>query len=177
MNSVQRRAVEVNPAADAERVYTGMRTPAGAPVVMVSASGYGGGYLRHVQCHGAQLDWGYLGTGAADLALSLLADALGERLASPVTPAEGPQRAWRHYRDFKVAFVARWPRSGEWRITRAEIVAWVAEQERSEAAPSRWPRLMTGAAVVWTLIGLYLFAVSQVAVWFVQQVALAGLGR
>lgn len=179
MTSVQRADPAVKappPAAEPERVYVGMRSPAGAPVVMVSG-GYGGGFLRHVKCHSRQFDWGYHGAGAADLALSLLADALGEHLPSPTTPAEGPQRAWRHYQGFKIDHVAHWPRSGDWRITRSEILAWAAERERPEQRPVRWQRLLGEAAAVAVMLGLFVYAAGQVALWFAAQLAAAGVGR
>jgi len=63
-------------------------------------------------------EWGYGGSGPAQLALALLADALGDEIAQV------------QYQDFKMAVV-----SGLgvcWTITADEIRRFVAEQERKE---------------------------------------------
>ena len=57
-------------------------------------------------------EWGYGGSGPAQLALALLADALGDT-----------ELAQMHYQDFKRAFVARWGDS--WSITASEIWGFV----------------------------------------------------
>ena len=57
--------------------------------------------------------WGYRGSGPAQLALALLADALGDT-----------ELAQMHYQDFKRAFVASWGDS--WSITASEIWGFVA---------------------------------------------------
>ncbi len=58
-------------------------------------------------------EWGYGGSGPADLALSLLADALGD-----------VKKAERLYQDFKWDVVA--PLSADhWMLTEAEIHGWV----------------------------------------------------
>lgn len=56
--------------------------------------------------------WGYRGSGPAQLALALVLDATGDK-----------NRAQRVYQDFKEEFVALW--GNQWQITQAEIVVWV----------------------------------------------------
>ena len=60
--------------------------------------------------------WGYAGSGAAQLALALLADALGD-----------DARALRLHQDFKARVVMRLPR--RWTLTRSRIVAHVRQLE------------------------------------------------
>ena len=57
-------------------------------------------------------NWGYGGSGPAQLALALLYDATGDR-----------ERALRYYQDFKWQYIAGW--RNEWRITSEEILAWL----------------------------------------------------
>ena len=84
--------------------------------------------LRHIVKHSPTgFGWGYGGSGPADLALSLLADALGER------PSEqqlrwGTCRAWTLHQPFKWDVVSRWARDGVWQLTQAEILAWARGQ-------------------------------------------------
>ena len=87
--------------------------------------------LRHIRLHSPTgFEWGYGGSGPADLALSILADYLGEQEAvrrwfrplgwavqdEPVTV--------RLCQRFKRAVIADLPRKG-WRLTGAEIAAWL----------------------------------------------------
>lgn len=60
-------------------------------------------------------NWGYGGSGPAQLALGLLLDHTGD-----------PQLAQDHYQSFKSAFVAGWPDS--WELTGAQIDEWLATQ-------------------------------------------------
>jgi hypothetical protein len=69
--------------------------------------------LRHVVRHSPDgFEWGYAGSGPADLALSILSDYLDD-----------PDLVERAYQDFKWAFVALWPPEG-WRVTGEEIARW-----------------------------------------------------
>lgn len=66
-------------------------------------------------------NWGYSGSGPAQLALALLLDAVGDA-----------ELAARHYQDFKSAVVAGW---GErWDITPAEIWNWLGYDGTNAAA-------------------------------------------
>lgn len=65
-------------------------------------------------------NWGYCGSGPAQLALALLLDVLGSvNLATD------------HYQEFKRQVVARW-HGVEWSISDAEIRAWFAATLESE---------------------------------------------
>jgi hypothetical protein len=55
-------------------------------------------------------EWGYAGSGPAQLALALLADALGD-----------DERALRFHQSFKFLVVARLPKAGPWTLTSVEI--------------------------------------------------------
>lgn len=106
--------------APGERVYVGYRDAEEGPVVLVEEDGerYG---LHYIMWHSRTgIDWGYPGGKPADLALSILADALGD-----------VERALALHEAFMREVVAKWPRpldqDGEqWRITRSEVLAWAA---------------------------------------------------
>ena len=61
-------------------------------------------------------NWGYLGSGPAQLALALLLDATGDE-----------QLSLRHYQDFKFMEVANW--GEDWYISRDEILDWLDSRE------------------------------------------------
>jgi len=63
--------------------------------------------------------WGYGGSGPAQLALALLFDATTD-----------PEMALANYQEFKLAFVAEW--GDKWSITRSEILLWVEEQKKQQ---------------------------------------------
>lgn len=58
-------------------------------------------------------EWGYAGSGPAQLALAILLDFTQSR-----------DLAERYYQEFKVAYVAEWTEP-RWTISGAEIVAWL----------------------------------------------------
>ena len=63
--------------------------------------------------------WGYGGSGPAQLALALLLDATGDA-----------RKALRYYQQFKDEYVALWP--DRWEIPRGLIREWVKVQEEAE---------------------------------------------
>jgi hypothetical protein len=65
-------------------------------------------------------EWGYLGSGPAQLALAILCDYLGE-----------PQLALRFYQELKEDTVARW-KGDEWTLTEQELEEWFKEAARDE---------------------------------------------
>ena len=90
--------------------------------------------LRHVVRHSPTgFEWGYGGSGPADLALSILADYLGERQAVRrfIRPmgwmTESEPLTCRLYQQFKWHFVSRFDHQS-WRLTGAEIAAWLRSQ-------------------------------------------------
>jgi len=80
--------------------------------------------------------WGYLGSGAADLALSVLVDAVWQ--GQPPCPCVLENRSIDGacldcgtprlpYQEFKEQFVATWPEDGAWALPAAELRAWLTE--------------------------------------------------
>jgi hypothetical protein len=70
--------------------------------------------------------WGYGGSGPAQLALALLADALGDN-----------DRAIRLHQDFKFKVVACWPEGERWWITTDQIAAVVNVIEQENGQPGK----------------------------------------
>jgi len=68
---------------------------------------------RQLRDHSTDFEWGYPGSGPAQLALALIFDATGDRELS----------LWYH-QPFKEAFVQRWGNS--WQIRASEIIRWVS---------------------------------------------------
>lgn len=71
-----------------------------------------------IRDHSVVFEWGYLGSGPAQLALALLLDALSD-----------PETAKKYYYDFKFNVVSRFKKD-EWEITGEEIREWL---ERTKA--------------------------------------------
>jgi len=72
--------------------------------------------LRHIVYHSPTgMEWGYGGSGPADLARSILADVAGLKVADAL------------YQDFKWAFVSGLPREG-FRLEEKAIRQWLTEQ-------------------------------------------------
>ena len=134
--------------------YHGHRTEAGTEIIAHDTIAGQRWPLRHVVRHSPTgMEWGYGGSGPADLSRSLLIDALGDgavcptcrgsrRLAWPLdAEREVPFDAALHredeamgclctdgfrqlpYHDFKFAVVGGW--GDHWQITRAEILTWL----------------------------------------------------
>jgi len=103
--------------------YRGTRTESSCEVVVVR-EGDETRPLHHVVLHSPTgLEWGYAGSGPADLALSLLADASGDG-----------ELAERYHQAFRFEVVSRLPREG-WTITAAEIKSWL-EAARAGLRPA-----------------------------------------
>lgn len=68
-------------------------------------------------------EWGYDGSGPAQLALAILADAVGDNRALH----------WQNYQAFKFAVVGRLPYGG-WVLTRDEVLDWYRREAKSEEA-------------------------------------------
>ena len=117
------------------RVYVGERTSdlPGDTAVAVEEGGCRWP-LPHVVYHSPSgLSWGYHGSGPADCALSILADALGER-PTPAQLRRGEPRCWRWHQTFKRDVIARFPLTGGWRLPLVEVEAWIARRREREAA-------------------------------------------
>lgn len=109
---------------DVQNGYAGVRTRDGVIVVAIRDGRQSP--LRHVVRHSPTgLEWGYGGSGPAGLALSILADYLGNR-----------EMAEEMHQDFKWAFVARWDRDG-WELGLDEIDRWLEGRQMSFAMEGR----------------------------------------
>jgi len=68
---------------------------------------------RELRDHSTDFEWGYPGSGPAQLALALIYDATGDR-----------ELSLHYHQPFKEAFVQRWGNS--WQIHASEIIRWVS---------------------------------------------------
>ncbi len=125
------------------RGYSDQGDATGPTSVLVYEEGHETYRLRHMIVHSPSgLSWGYQGSGAADLALSVLADYLGEAAAIPAherydhaIAAEIQETgAWLLHQKFKRDVVASLPQDGNVTINGADVEAWLtprrAELER-----------------------------------------------
>ena len=102
--------------------YAGERTPDGVDVLVLDRDLPDGGRPLDprfdLRRHADGLNFGYAGSGPAQLSLALLADALGD-----------DDRARRNYQDFKRKHVARWE-GDRFEISAEDIRQIVAGLER-----------------------------------------------
>jgi hypothetical protein len=109
-----------------ERIYEGLRAESVGGAKVTVREAYANGLqtcrplnprydLRRHSPGGFQ--WSYSGSGPAQLALALLADATGDDAL-----------AQRHYQEFKSTFLAALY-TDHWTLARGEILAWVTEAE------------------------------------------------
>lgn len=100
-----------------EVIYQGLRNGngAGSQLVMRNDDIFSPEPSQKLRNHSPDgFNWGYCGSGPAQLALALLLDA---------TQGEGVSA--RFYQEFKFEFVANW--DDDWSITKSEILEWVRE--------------------------------------------------
>lgn len=106
------------------KVYHGMRlgpdTASEVEIFVTDAHGPGKPLVHRVRHSPTGMNWGYSGSGPADLARSILWDAL-DREPEPSL-----------YQAFKSKFVAGW--EAEWSIDEPTIIAWVASIENPKYA-------------------------------------------
>ena len=95
------------------RAYIGERARDGTARVTVEQDGAVRALPHAVRHNPGRFDYGYDGSGPADLARSILADYLGY----------APK--WRVYRAFLHQFIVPLGRAEPWTITEAEISAWL----------------------------------------------------
>lgn len=103
----------------AMKVYEGFRTEVGCAV---TADGRPLNIRMDLRKHSDRPEWGYPGGGPAQLALALLADAVGE------------EAAMAYHQKFKFQVVAGFEHHG-WILTQAEIRCWVADLLSRKGTP------------------------------------------
>lgn len=74
------------------------------------------------------IEWGYAGSGPAQLALGILADAL-----------ESDRLAIRLHQQFKFDWVAPWHRTQEWMVSQLHVVCWTLEHVLARAPVDHAP--------------------------------------
>lgn len=140
------------------KIYKGKRADGGAVSVIVVESG--GGIIKtyslpHIVLHSPTgFEWGYEGSGPADLALSILAEHLGDKPnayelrqgyfapteAELKPPSKGdlddkrlgvplrPILSLRMHQQFKTDVIAKLPH-GDWEITDQQVAEWVEKYQ------------------------------------------------
>jgi hypothetical protein len=106
------------------KVYAGWHDEQGTPHVTVN-----GRPLRHIQYHTNEFDWGRGSDGAADLALSMLANYFGER-PHPQSKRflSGEYTSWRLHQAFTTDVIATLSRIERWLVTSEQIALWLELQ-------------------------------------------------
>ena len=95
--------------------YRGVRTPKGCVVTVADGGGKKKLPIRHdVRRHSEEFEWGYAGSGPAQLALALLCDVLGDA-----------ERAQETYQRFKFQVIARLA-GDEWTLAEDRVMEIVA---------------------------------------------------
>ena len=91
----------------------------GGDIILCRENGYATANVPHaIVLHSPTgFEWGYGGSGPADLALNILYAVTGNK-----------ELALRHYQEFKWAFIAGMPKEGG-TIRREDILAWLKERE------------------------------------------------
>jgi hypothetical protein len=122
---VERRAVTTPVVPAGPRRYRGRRVNH-EPIVEVLDAGvvysFDPAYSLRIRNHSPDgFNWGYAGSGPAQLALAILLDVVAD-----------PRFAERHYQDFKREYVAGW--GDHWILTVDEVLAWSEAVGRVEAA-------------------------------------------
>jgi hypothetical protein len=104
-----------------QRGYIGSRYPTGRVYVGVIEDGAVAFALPHNERHSPDgFEWGYAGSGPADLARSILTHALGLEgdAAENIHP--------RLYQQFKFERITPLPPNQNWEMSRDEVLGWVA---------------------------------------------------
>src|SRR5215472_17163011 len=111
-----------------ETYYCGWRDPGGTAYVRCGDGVTKGRRLRmrtDLDNHSPTgFEWGYGGSGPAQLALAILADAL-----------QDDKRAVRLHQQFKFKVIASLPRDAMWKLTRQQVLDHVAQIEAQEMQP------------------------------------------
>lgn len=99
-----------------ENGYAGIKVSDFDYHVFLVSNGIRGENLKHVPHHSESMRWGYAGSGAADLARSILADAIGESIFNH------PEV----YQPFKHQYVTRF--GDVWFLSKAAVLTWMKQQ-------------------------------------------------
>jgi len=120
------------------RGYSDQGDATGPVSVLVYEQGRAPSKLRHMIVHSPSgMSWGYHGSGSADLALSILADYLGEAMAIPphdrydhaIAGAIQETGAWMLHQEFKRDVVAPLPQGRNVAIDGADIAVWLEPRQ------------------------------------------------
>lgn len=149
------------------RFYFGVRTPEGEAKVYVEEAGERRP-LPHIIAHSPTgFEWGYGGSGPADLSLALVADVLRENTTARL-PAEvferyclehqghiSALRAWKVHQQFKRRVVAQLPRGSlthaneVWRLGEDDLLQTIDEilspAQQQDLCPHCWGEVITYA--------------------------------
>lgn len=105
------------------KVYRGSRHPSGFAIVAIYVDGEPVGTVPHLVRHSPTgFEWGYGGSGPADLARCILIEHFGAQdafLRNPNTELTVS------YQGFKDEVIAKLPKDADWEITEEEVQAWV----------------------------------------------------
>lgn len=108
------------------KIYAGIRGPSGKAHVHVVEDGDSHALAPRLDLFNHSptgFAWGFSGSGPAQLALAILADALGD-----------DARALRLHQGFKFVVIAALPQTKDFDITHAEVIECVRELETTPAA-------------------------------------------
>lgn len=117
------------------RTYKGQRNPADWSDKTVWVEDDRSGTIRkynlprclHVRSHSPDgFEWGYGGSGPAQLALAILVDLL-----------QDDKEAERHHQKFKWAFIAKLKQDEDWDITEKEIRHWLDAKSKKTPAEQK----------------------------------------
>jgi hypothetical protein len=111
------------------KVYAGWRDPDGTVHVTVHRRP-----LRHVRYYNPDgFDWGNDSSGAADLALSMLANHFGERHVNGaylqhMRPGKPVPKCWQYHQAFTTDVIATLSSIERWLVTSEQIALWLELQ-------------------------------------------------
>ena len=112
--------------------YCGRRLARGAQVfrVVVTPEREYETPLQHFELHSPDgFEWGYMGSGPADLALAILCDYFGEAPTRAQLNIR-QSKAQQIYQKFKGALIAKLPRGNHWQFNQEDITNWLASDEK-----------------------------------------------